>query len=193
MKLKKMRQSNIPYLLGLIYLFNLPSVNSAEQISFVSGIFNRTIPIEYLDHLAKTGETKGSLENIISLSNQDPEKLASLLNQSVDLPLVTTSKLMYSKIGDVIIKRVAKIIYPIRIHDISITVPAIRAGVTNGIVVGNGKLTLIQFLKSYPNKIMAINMPALNQVIDKVDSMSDLVKFFSDSPLEKLQKGSAED
>lgn len=188
-----MRQSNIPYLLGLIYLFNLPSVNSAEQISFVSGIFNRTIPIEYLDHLAKTGETKGSLENIISLSNQDPEKLASLLNQSVDLPLVTTSKLMYSKIGDVIIKRVAKIIYPIRIHDISITVPAIRAGVTNGIVVGNGKLTLIQFLKSYPNKIMAINMPALNQVIDKVDSMSDLVKFFSDSPLEKLQKGSAED
>ncbi len=164
------------------------SAKSAEQISFVSGIFNRTITIDLLDNLAKTGEAQGSLKNILKFSNQSPKDLANLLNQEFDLPLTITSKLMYSTIGEVIILRVAKIIYPIKIRDKSITVPAIRSGVIGGILIGNGKLSLIQFFKSYPNKTIAINIPALSKIINKVDSMSELIKFFSSSPLEGIKK-----
>ena len=44
--------------------------------------------------------------------------------------------------------------------------------ILNGIVVSNK-----------PNKTITVNLPALFKVINKVESMSELVKFFSDSPL----------
>ena len=35
--------------------------------------------------------------------------------------------------------------------------------------------------------VVAINIDELEKVINKVESMSELVEFFSDSPLEKLK------
>ena len=96
---------------------------------------------------------------------------------------------MYSTIGEVIIMRIAKIIHPLKIKDNAISVPAIRSAVANGIVKGNGKLNLLQFLKSYPNKTISINIPALYKILNKVESMNELIKFFSDSPLKGTKKG----
>ena len=96
---------------------------------------------------------------------------------------------MYSTIGEVIILRVAKIIHPRKINDKNITIPAIRAAVIDGIVKNNGNLNFLQFIKSYPNKTMAINVPALYKILNRVESMSELIKFFSTSPLEGIKKG----
>ena len=63
----------------------MPTVKSAEQLSLVNGIFSRTITIESLDELAKTGEAKGSLKNLIRLSNQSPEEVSRLLNEAFEL------------------------------------------------------------------------------------------------------------
>ncbi len=179
-------------LLVNLFVF-IPSGKSAEQLSLVNGLFSRTIPMSSIEDLAITGEAKGTLKNLMRLSNQSPKELANLLNQEYELPLVTTTKLMYSSIGQVIILRVAKIIHPRKIKDKAITVSAIRSGVINGISKRNGKLNLIQFLKSYPNKTIAINIPALNKVLNKVDSMSELIKFFSGTPLQEIKKGNAAD
>ncbi len=175
-------------------IFLIPQTGkTAEYILLEDGIFSRTISIKSVEELAKTGKAKGSLKNLMRLSNQSPEKISNLLKQEYDLPLVTTSKLMYSTIGDVIILRVSKIIYPKKIKDKSITIPAIRSGVISGIIEGKGKLSLIQFLKSYPNKTIAINIPALNKVLKKAESMSELIKFFSGSPLPDIKTGEVTD
>ena len=175
-------------------IFLIPQTGkTAEYILLENGIFSRTISIKSVEELAKTGKAKGSLKNLMRLSNQSPEKISNLLKQEYDLPLVTTSKLMYSTIGDVIILRVSKIIYPKKIKDKSIAIPAIRSGVTSGIIKGKGKLSLIQFLKSYPNKTIAINIPALNKVLKKAESMSELIKFFSGSPLPDIKTGEVTD
>lgn len=167
-----------------------PKVRAAEQVSFTNGIFSRTISIESFEYLAETGEAKGALKNLIKLSNQSPKKLSELLNREFKLPLLVTSKLIYSSIGEVIIIRSAEIIHPIKTKDKTITIPAIRSAIINGINVGNGQLNLIQFLKSYPNKKMAIDIPALFKVLNKVESMSELVEFFSQSPIEGIKKAS---
>ena len=49
----------------------------------------------------------------------------------------------------------------------------------------------MQFLKSYPNKTIAINIPALNKVLNKAESMSELINFFSGSPLPEIKKSKA--
>ena len=161
--------------------------HAAKDVALVSGAFRRSIPVKEFEQLAQTGEATGLLGNLLDLSGQDPKEVAKLLNQKLTLPLVLTSRLVNTRIGDAIIRRVARIIYPIYTPQPDVSVPAIRAGVIIGLQKPEG-LTAVSFLQSYPNEVMAVNLPALFDVIEKAESISGLVKFFSDSPLDGLKE-----
>ena len=161
---------------------------AAKDIALVSGAFRRSIPVKDIEHLANTGEARGLLEQLLVLSEQDPENVAKLLNQKLDLPLVLTSRLINTRIGEAIIRRVGQILYPIYTPQPEISIPALRAGVINGLHNSGDGLTAVDFLKAYPNEVLAVNLPALFSVIDKAQSISGLVQFFSDSPLDGLKE-----
>ena len=160
---------------------------AAEDVALVSGAFRRSIPVQEFEHLAETGEAIGMLGNLLEFSGQQPEQVAKLLNQSISLPLVLTSRLIETRIGEAIIRKVSKIIYPIYTPQPEVSVPAIRAGVINGLQSAKG-LTAVSFLKAYPNDVMAVNLPALFGVMEKAESIAGLVQFFSDSPLDGLKE-----
>ena len=161
---------------------------AAMDVALVSGAFRRSIPVKDIEHLANTGEARGLLEQLLVLSEQDPENVAKLLNQKLDLPLVLTSRLINTRIGEAIIRRVGQILYPIYTPQPEISIPALRAGVINGLHNSGDGLTAVDFLKAYPNEVLAVNLPALFSVIDKAQSISGLVQFFSDSPLDGLKE-----
>ena len=46
----------------------------------------------------------------------------------------------------------------------------------------------MNFLTAYPTEVLAVNLPALFSVIEKARSISGLVQFFSDSPLDGLKE-----
>ena len=165
-------------------------VYAAKDVALVSGAFIRSISVADLAYLAETGEARGLLVDLLKLSRQDPEDVAKLLNQELNLPLVLTSRLMSTRIGDVILTRVARIIYPLKVPAASVSVPALRAGVINGLQIGEGGLTAIKFLEAYPSEVMEVNIPALIAVIEKAESIAGLVQFFSDSPLDGLKDSS---
>jgi len=172
--------------IGLIALAS-PAL-AAKDVALVSGAFRRSIPVKDIEYLANTGEARGLLEKLLVLSEQDPENFAKLLNQKLDLPLVLTSRLINTRIGEAIIRRVGQILYPIYTPQPEISIPALRAGVINGLHNSGDGLTAVDFLKSYPNEVLAVNLPALFSVIDKAQSISGLVQFFSDSPLDGLKE-----
>ena len=62
-----------------------------------------------------------------------------------------------------------------------------KTGTIQAIVVGKDYINILEFLKAYPSEVIAIDVTELGKVVDKVESMKELVKFFSDSPLEKLK------
>ena len=161
---------------------------AAKDVALVSGAFRRSIPVEDIEHLANTGEARGLLKQLLVLSKQDPENVAKLLNQKLDLPLVLTSRLINTRIGEAIIRRVGQILYPIYTPQPEVSIPALRAGVINGLHNSGDGLTAVDFLKAYPNQVLAVNLPALFSVIDKAQSISGLVQFFSDSPLDGLKE-----
>ena len=163
--------------------------SAAEDVALVSGAFRRSIAVKDIDHLAKTGEAVGLLKTLLALSGQQPEDVAELLNKEIQVPLVLTSRLINTRIGEAIIRRVAKILYPIGTDDPGVSVPAIRAAVINGLAENDGSLTAVVFLKAYPNNVLAVNLPALFGVIEKAQSIAGLVNFFSDSPLDGLKEG----
>ena len=100
---------------------------AAKDVALVSGAFRRSLSVDDLAYLAETGKPRGLMVDILRLSNQNPEDVAKLLNQELNLPLVLTSRLMSTRIGDVIIRRVARIIYPLMVPSPDVSVPAIRA------------------------------------------------------------------
>ena len=172
--------------IGLIALAS--PARAAKDVALVSGAFRRSIPVKDIEHLANTGEARGLLEQLLVLSEQDPENVAKLLNQKLDLPLVLTSRLINTRIGEAIIRRVGQILYPIYTPQPEVSVPALRAGVINGLNNSGEGLTAVDFLKAYPNEVLAVNLPALFSVIEKAQSISGLVQFFSDSPLDGLKE-----
>ena len=162
-------------------------LHAATDVALVSGAFRRSIPVEKLEHLAETGEAIDLVEDLLELSGQNPQEVSQMLNQSLDLPLVLTSRLINTRIGEAILRRVARIIHPIYTPEPEVSVPAIRAGVISGLQSENG-LTAVSFLKGYPNAVIAVNLPALFGVIEKAESIASLVQFFSDSPLDGLKE-----
>ena len=172
--------------LGIAWSNVFQPLQAATDVALVSGAFRRSIPVKEFEHLAETGEAIGLLEDLLELSGQDPKEVSQMLNQSLELPLVLTSRLINTRIGEAILRRAARIIYPIYTPQPEVSVPAIRAGVITGLQSPKG-LTAVTFLKGYPNDVMAVNLPALFGVIEKAESIAGLVQFFSDSPLDGLK------
>jgi hypothetical protein len=183
-----LRRTLLAWSTGLsLSLFTVGSPSlAATDVALVSGGFRRSIPVKEFEHLANTGEAIGLLGNLLDISKQNPEEMSKLLNKQLSVPLVLTSRLINTRIGEAIIRRVARIIYPIYTPQAEVSVPAIRAGIINGLQQSDG-LTTVGFLKAYPNQVMAVNLPALFAVIEKTESIASLVKFFSDSPLDGLK------
>ena len=64
---------------------------------------------------------------------------------------------------------------------------ALRSSVIQGIKLGNGKINLIKFFEGYPTQTVILDVNALSKVMNKVESISELLDFFTNSPLEKIK------
>ena len=98
---------------------------------------------------------------------------------------------MNSKIGTVFLSRLSKIIYPNKLLDTNIGIKAMRSGIILSSYNNNEKIDLIDFFKAYPNKNIAINLNALTKALKKVESLKELIEFYSNSPFKKLKDGSS--
>jgi len=177
---------------GLTLLTAAPVVTplplrAAENLVFVSGAFRRSIPVADLDYLAETGQPRGLLKDVLKLSKQDPAQIAKLLKESISLPITLVSRLLNTRIGEAVLNRVAVIISPLNASNESIA--ALKSAVILGLANGNGSLSAISFFKAYPTQEMEISIPALLSLMSKASSISELVRFFSESPLDGLKGG----
>jgi hypothetical protein len=162
-----------------------PAALAAENLVFVSGAFRRSISVADMEYLAQTGQARGLLADVLAIAKQQPQEMAKLLKLELSLPIVLTSRLLSTRIGEAILARVGRIVYPLKAS--SVGVPALRAAVINGLAKGDGRLSAIGFLKAYPTDEMEVSIPALLAVLQKASSVSELVKFFSESPLDGLR------
>ena len=165
----------------------LNKVQSADQIKITYSIFSRTISIKSLKKYSLTGKAEKKLERLLRITNASNEDILNILNKNYDIPLPIASKFLYSEIGNVVLSRLSKIIHPPNARDEITGKLALRASVIKGIHTGEGKINLMRFFESYPTKTVILNVRALNRILNKVESINDLLKFFTDSPLNKLK------
>ena len=168
-------------------LFNVPKANAAEEIKIIYSIFSRTIKVNSLKTFAKEGKSTKKLKNILKTTGSPDEEIRAVLNKDFELPITIASKLLYSEIGNIFLTRLSSIIHPPRATDERTGVLALRASVIQGINIGNGKINLVNFFEGYPTKTVILDVSALSKVMNKVESISELLTFFTNSPLDKIK------
>ena len=176
------------YIILLILFFN-QSAKGAENLFLYKGTFSRSIKIEELSKFKLTKKPSNKLKNLIKITGQKEKNLHKILSTKIEFPIKTSSKLMNSRIGEVFLSRLSKIIYPNKISNIKLSTKAIRSGLLIGSFNNNQKINLIDFLKAYPNKNIAFDLNALSKTLKKVDSLKELIEFYADSPFKKLKDG----
>ena len=176
------------YIILLILFFN-QSAKGAENLFLYKGTFSRSIKIEELSKFKLTKKPSNKLKNLIKITGQKEKNLHKILSTKIDFPIKTSSKLMNSRIGEVFLSRLSKIIHPNKISDIKLSTKAMRSGLLIGSFNNNQKINLIDFLKAYPNKNIAFDLNALSKSLKKVDSLKELIEFYADSPFKKLKDG----
>ena len=188
MKLSKFLMSKIFFILVIPLLFlNVPKANAAEEIKIVYSIFSRTIKVNSLKTFAKQGNSTKKLKKILKATGSPDKEIRSVLNKEFEIPITIASKLVYSEIGDVFLRRLSSIIHPNRADDEKTGMLALRSSVIKGLYTGNGKISLINFFEVYPTKTVILDVNALSKVMNKVESISELLDFFTNSPLEKIK------
>ena len=76
-------------------------------------------------------------------------------------------------------------VFPLKARNVGL--PALRSAVVTGLINGNGSLSAVTFLKAYPASDLEVNLPALMALIKKTSSVTELVRFFAESPLDGLR------
>jgi hypothetical protein len=183
------RQRLMASLLGLGLMGSSPAALAAENVVFVTGAFRRSSAVTDLEYLAETGKARGLMADVLTIAKQKPEEVGKLLKAELSIPLLLTSRLLSTRLGEALLARVAQIIYPL--YTKGAGVPALRAGVINALVATDGKLSALSFLKAYPVDEMEVSIPALLAVLQKAKSISQLVQFFMESPLDGLRGSSS--
>ena len=169
-------------------LFNISKANAAEEIKIIYSIFSRTIKVNSLKTFAEEGNSTKQLKRILKATGSPDKEIRSVLNKNFEVPITIASKLVYSEIGNVFLTRLSSIIHPPRADDRRTGMLALRSSIIQGIKIGNGKINLINFFEGYPTKTVILDVNALSKVMNKVESISELLDFFTNSPLEKIKK-----
>ena len=165
----------------------VPKANTAEEIKITYSIFSRTIKVNSLKTYAQEGNSTRKLKRILRATGSTDEEIRSVLNKNFEVPITIASKLVYSEVGNIFLTRLSSIIHPTRATDERTGMLALRSSVIQGIKIGDGKINLIRFFESYPTKTIVLDVNALSKVMNKVESITELLDFFTNSPLEKIK------
>jgi len=168
-------------------LFNVNKANAAQEIKLTYSIFSRTIKVNSLKTFAEKGKSTKKLKKILKATGSTDKEIRSVLSKNFEIPITIASKLVYSEIGNVFLTRLSSIIHPTRAVDKKTGMLALRASIIQGLVIGNGKINMINFFEGYPTKTIILDVNALSKVMNKVESITELLDFFTDSPLEKIK------
>ena len=188
MKLNKFLVAKIFFILiSSQLIFNVSKANAAEEIKIIYSIFSRTIKVNSLKTFAEKGYSTKNLRRILKTTGSTDKEIRLVLNKDFEVPITIASKLVNSEIGNVFLTRLSSIIHPNRADDEETGKLALRSSVIQGINISNGKINLINFFEAYPTKTVILNVNALGRVMNKVESISELLDFFTNSPLDKIK------
>ena len=154
------------------------SADAAEQVTLTYGFFSMTVPIADLEKLATTGETTGELDQLLEMSNQEPEDLQATLNQPVELKPTVLDMALNSPPGEWMLDRISETIQPSSGEGGRL---ALRAALI-GASANDDQLTLLELMQVYPSPEIVVQGDRileaygyLNQVLEPFQDLAEVL------------------
>ena len=164
-------------LLGGLLVWTNPGARAAEQVVLVVGPFNRSVEVQELRSFSEGAKPQGIIKAALNLANIPHEQARSALNKRVDIPFTLLGRLLYTDIGEAFLARMAKIFYPRNAPDSGVR--ALRSGVILSVAENTSRrLNSIDFLESYPNKEIVVDVPHLVYLLNRLTSIQEVSDFF---------------
>ncbi len=142
------------------------SAQAADTIVIRFGLFADSIPVSDLQVAAETGKFPESLDFYTNkLSESQRGFVLGMLKAKIPLNVVTVSRLLNTQIGTSILSDLSTAL--VRKDDAGIQ--ALRASFVLGATKPEG-LSIVNFIASYPNKTLEINLPQAFAVAKTLNS-----------------------
>ncbi|KKZ10059.1 hypothetical protein BO91_02345 [Candidatus Synechococcus spongiarum LMB bulk10E] len=164
-------------LLGGLVIWISPAVQAAERVTLMVGPFSRSVEVKELRSFSEGSEPQGFIKAALRLSNVPHDRARSVLANRVDIPFTLLGRLLYTDLGEAFLGRIATIFYPRHAADAG--VPALRSGAILSVARSDtGKLNPVDFLESYPNKEIVVDVPRLLYFLNRLNSIEEVAEFF---------------
>lgn len=169
-------RSLVPLLGGLLIWIS-PAARAAERVVLVVGPLNRSVEVEELRSFSEGSEPQGFIKQALAITKVPHENARSVLAKRVEIPFTLLGRLLYTDLGEAFLGRMATIFYPRRAPEAGI--PALRSGAILSMARSEtGKLNPVDFLESYPNKEIVVNVPRLLHLLSRLNSIQEVAEFF---------------
>ncbi|MGK7931135.1 MAG: alpha/beta hydrolase [Microcystaceae cyanobacterium] len=151
------------------------AAKAADAIVLKYSIFQGSIPVEDLSHLAETGEASPTLKSYLKLANQTPNTLQSALNQGIDVDGVTLSQVLNSFVGNIILDQMTEVI---QTPSKRASREALRGALVQSALDDNN-VRVIEVLENYPTQELHVDGERLVEVYERIKGITDKIPLLS--------------
>lgn len=144
---------------------------AAEKVTLLAGAWARSVDIQDLRSLAKTGESSGFLQDALRYGNLQPQTVQTALNFSIPLSPVLADRLLYSPLSGLFLDRIGQILAP-RVSGQN-GQQALRAAILQS-VARDSRFTLLELLENYPTeaRLDLLQIQQLQQDLARLSQLS---------------------
>ncbi|MXZ82451.1 MAG: alpha/beta hydrolase [Synechococcus sp. SB0666_bin_14] len=174
------RYRHLGLLLGGLLIWANPAARAAERVVLVVGPFSRSVEVQELRSFSEGAEPQGLIKTALNLANVPHDQARSALSRRVDIPFTLLGRLLYTDLGEAFLERMANIFYPRNAPEASVR--ALRSGVILSVAQNTTRrLNPVDFLESYPNKDIVVDVPRLVYLLSRLTSIQEVADFFRES------------
>jgi hypothetical protein len=154
-------------------LCSSPSAIAAEKIVLKYKVFRQSISVQELTTFAETGQLSPALEHYLKAGKQNPEEVRRVLNQPVDINLITLDRVLnFYPLGELFLDQVSQTVHP---PNKEASRQALRAALILSASPDN-KVTLIEILQKYPTSEVQVEGDRLVQAYGQINEISKLTR-----------------
>ena len=159
-------------------------VLASEEAIFTYGGAAQSVPIEELQTFVKTGETSSSIEFLLSVSNQKPSLMRSILKQKFPADTKLVSDLLNTAPGEYVLSQTGNVVGS---KSQRANVTALRGSLIRS-ASDDGLVSLIELLEHYPTQQVYVNGKMLARVQNNVNQFVEETSKYIKIPADLLEE-----
>ena len=158
---------------GATIILGSNRVLASQEVVFTYGGATQSVAIEELQTFVETGQTSSSIDFLLSLSNQKPSLMRSILKQKLAADTILVSDLLNTVPGEYLLSQTGNVVgsKSRRANVTALRGSLIRAASDDGLV------SLIEVLEHYPTKQVYVNGKMLAKVQNNINQFINKTEY----------------